>query len=315
MLVSLLATRFKQLYRELRDVGPFRLLFVMALVALAGLVIYTQTAEKYTARYTVLGLLVLITVLQIKRGDKLFLKTHFPRYKWFIVSEYVLLSTPVLACLLIHKQWEAMALLVLLCIIVQLEIKIATRNLTTRLQSLIPYDAIEWKAGVRKQFFILVPVWLLAAIFSFYVGSVPMGLVVLGLSTMGFYDKSEPLSILLSYELGPQKLLQLKMKRHVQLFSITTAPLLLLFLVFHPDKWYIPVAIWLICTIIHVYAILTRYAFYSPNEKSAAAQTFMGIGAVSVFVPFFLAVLLALAVWFYFKSINNLKVYLHDYAQ
>jgi hypothetical protein len=59
--------------------------------------------------------------------------------------------------------------------------------------------------------------------------------------------------------------------------------------------------------------ILTKYAFYEPNNKSQAAVAFGAIGALGGIIPVFLPVVWVLSVRFFFKSRENLKIYLNDF--
>ncbi|MDA3867548.1 MAG: hypothetical protein PF489_12485, partial [Salinivirgaceae bacterium] len=254
-----------------------------------------------------------VMLIHLKRRDKLFLKSHFSDHKILMLSEYIVLSVPFISCFLIHKQWVALSELSGLLIIVNLNLKAKHSNLNTKLQKLIPDDAFEWKAGLRKQFFIVVPVWMIAAVTSFFVGSVPIAIFIIGISTLSFFDRCEPFQVLLSYELSSQKLLLLKIKRQLQLFSILVVPLLILFLLFNFDRWYIPIAEYFIFCCLHVYTIMTKYAFFEPNIKSPAAQIFFSIGVVGGMIPIFLPVIWLLTIWFYVKSVDNLNFFLNDY--
>lgn len=313
MIKALLIIRLKQVYRSVIGIGLLRILFLIAMVAAFGIALYVKSADVIISKYISTGLLFLILLIQVKREDKLFLKTHFSRYKILMLAEYFVLSVPVIICFLIHRQWIALSLLVVLLIIPNVDLKAKHSNLNTKLQKLIPSDFIEWKSGVRKYFFIIVPVWIIAVFTSFFVGSVPIAIFVLGILIPGFFEKCEPYPILLSYELSAPELLILKAKRQIQLFSVIILPLIVLFILFNIDRWYIPLAEYLIFCSLHIYAIMTKYAFYEPNMKSPAAQTFVSIGAVGSIIPVFLPVIWILTVWFYVKSINNLNFYLDDY--
>lgn len=313
MINALLKIRLKQIYRSIRGIGLIRLIFLICFIGLLGAGLYKGTSDELTSQYFSIGFLLLIILIHLKRGDKLFLKNHFSNHKIIMLAEYIVLAVPLACCFLIHKQWFAISELSALLIIVNADLKAKRSNLNTKLQKLIPDDAFEWKAGLRKQFFIIVLVWIIAALTSFFVGSVPIAIFILGASTLSFFDTCEPYQILLSYELSPQKLLLLKIKRQLQLFSVMAIPLIVLFLMFNPGKWYIPTAIYIILCFLHIYTITTKYAFYQPNIKSPAAQIFLSVGSVGSIIPVLLPVVWLLILWFYKKSVNNLNFYLNDY--
>ena len=315
MIRALLLIRLKQSYRGLLGIGLIRLVILIALIGFLGLWLFIKTSDKSTAQMVSIGFLLLITIIQLRRGDKSFLKSHFPNYKLLIYAEYTIISFPILLLLVIHQQWISLISFLSLFLIVNLDLKPRYSNINTKLQRLIPSDSFEWKAGLRKHIYIVVPVWIIAILTSFFIGSVPVAIFIFGILTISFYEKCEPYQLILSYELNAKKLIFLKVKRQLQLFSISVLPLIGLFLIFHIDKWHIPIAEYIILCFLHIYVIMTKYAFFESNKKSSAAQTFGSIGFFGGIIPIFLPVVWLLTIWFYFKSINNLNYYLDDYNE
>lgn len=313
MIKALLIIRLKQVYRSIAGIGLLRMLFLAAFIAYLGFFLYSNASEKLTSLYISIGFLLLILLIHLKRRDKQFLKSNFSNFKTLLLTEYFLVSIPILTCLIIQQQWISLLPLLGLFVIVHLNFKTKYSSLNTKLQALIPSDSFEWKAGLRKQFFLLVPVYLIAIITSYYIGSVPLAILIIGISTFSFYENCESQQLLLAYELSSKKLLQLKVKRQLQLYSVATAPLIILFLVFHNDIWYIPIIEYLIFCSLHLYAIMIKYAFFSPNIKSTAAQTMGTISILGGIIPIFLPVVWALTIWFYIKSIHKLNYYLDDF--
>lgn len=84
-------------------------------------------------------------------------------------------------------------------------------------------------------------------------------------------------------------------------------------MVFHHDIWYIPIIEYFIFISLYIYVILTKYAFYEPNSKSKAAQVFGVIGVIGGIIPVLLPVVWLLSIRFFFKSKENLNIYLNDY--
>jgi len=314
MIKSLLIIRLKQIFRSLSGIGLIRLLFLSGLTGFAGIALFLKSSEGSAARWIGAGWLLLLLIIQSGRGDKHFLRSHFSGYRFIFLVEYSLLSVPVLFSFLFHGQWiPAIGLLLGLMAVVHLDLKIGRSNLNTRLQKFIPSDCIEWKAGVRKHFFILITIWIIAAATSFFIGSVPVAIFLLGLVIFSFFEQCEPYPVLLSYELSSQRFLLHKIRRQALLFSVLVAPLIGLYLIFHIELWYIPVAEFFIFVSLHVYVITTKYAFYEPNTKSPAAQTFGSIGILGGIIPVFLPAVWVVTIWFYMKSIKNLDYYLNDY--
>ncbi len=313
MIKILLTIRLKQIYRVLIEIGLIRLTFLICLIGYFGFFLYTMTLDKLNSQFVSFGMVLLITTIQLKRKDKLFLKTHFSNYKRIILTEYALISLPILCLLFIHYQWSSLIVFFSLLVIVNLDWRPRHSSLNTKLQALIPSASFEWKAGIRKQLYFIVPVWVITVLTSFFIGSVPITIFILGISTLSFYERCEPYQMILSYELNAKQFLFQKIKRQLQLFSIITIPLIVLFILFNTNRWYIPIAEYLIFCFIHIYVIMTKYAYFEPNAKSPAAQTFGVLGLIGGLIPVFLPLVWLLTLWFYIKSINNLNYYLDDY--
>ncbi len=313
MIKELLIIRLKQILRGISGIGLFRLLFLLGITGFAIWFLYLKTVTIKESLVVSFGYLILIALVHIKRVDKLFLNTHFSNYRLIMFVEYILLFLPVMIIFVIRGYWFLLVSVPGLFLVVNLEIKPQISSLNTKIQTLVFRDSFEWKAGLRKHFFIIVPVWCLAVLTSFYIGSIPVAIIIIGISIVSFYEKCESLQMLEAYELGAKQMLSLKIRRQLQLFSIITLPLICLFLLFNIDYWYIPLAEYLIFCSLHIYTIMTKYAFFEPCRKSSASQTFSSIGIIGGVFPLLLPVVWGLTIWFYFKSINNLNLYLNDY--
>ena len=178
---------------------------------------------------------------------------------------------------------------------------------------MIPDDNFEWKAGIRKNLFFFLGIWLIGMATSFFIASVPIAIFILGVIVLNFYEKPEPVQILLANELNTKKFLINKIQNHLIVFAITIVPLILLFIIFNPQYYYIPLIEFTIFSILLVYTILLKYAFYRPKNKSGATQIFSMIGIISIFIPFFIPIVLILSIKFLIQATNNLKFYLNDF--
>lgn len=314
MIEAFVKIRLKQFYRGLIGVGLIRIIFLIGIVGFIGIVLFIKTSESPDSYY-VTGLAVLIILMvQTKRQDKLFLKTNFDNYKLICLAEYLILASVIIVLLIFHFQWIPLLLLLsAIYLIIHLDLKTKKRNLNTKLQQFIPSECFEWKGGVRQTLFILIPLWMIGLFTSFFIGSVPIVLFIIGVIPFSFYEKGEPYQMILAYEMGTNQFLFHKIKMQILLFSVLTIPLIAAFLIFHYDRWYIPIAEYFIFVSLYIYLILTKYAFYEPNRKSTSSQVFGAIGAFSGIIPLFLPVVWLLSIRFFFKSKENLNIYLNDF--
>jgi hypothetical protein len=314
MVEAFIKIRLKQLFRGIIVIGIFRIIFLILLFGYLMLFVFKLTEDQTNALYVV-GVISLLTLwIQINRKDKVFLKTNFKKYKLINLAEYAALSFIPIIFFTIHLQWiPLLILLAAFCLIIQLDIKMKQRSLNTKLQRMIPSECFEWKAGVRKTIYILIPVWIIGFFTSFLIGSVPVVMFILGILFFSYYETGESYQMIIAYEKGMNRFLFQKIKIHILLYSVVSLPLITAFIVFHYEIWYIPIAEYLIFISVHIYLILTKYAFYEPNNKSQAAVAFGAIGALGGIIPVFLPVVWVLSVRFFFKSRENLKIYLNDF--
>jgi len=314
MIEAFVKIRLKQIYRGLIGIGLIRIIFLIGLIGFILAFLFTQTSKNPNSSY-VAGIAAFIVFwVHTKRQDKTFLQTNFDNYKLICFVEYLILTSVVTALMIFHFQWiPLITLLPVLYLITQFDLETRQYNLNTRLQRLIPSECFEWKGGVRQTFLILIPLWMIGLCTSFFIGSVPVVLLIFGIVPFSFYEKGEPYQMILAYEMGTDRFLIHKIKMLISLFSIITVPLIAAFLVFHYESWYIPIAEYFIFVSLYIYLILTKYAFYTPNRKSAAAGIFGAIGALCGIIPILMPVVWMLTLRFYFKSKENLKLYLDDY--
>jgi hypothetical protein len=314
MAEAYLLLRLKQFSRSMKELGLGRLLFMGGMAACLLFALYASTAANPGSYYAAGSYMTILLFIQIKRSDRQFLKIHIQNLRLLLFTEYLFLSSPLLACLLVHKQWLTTgAVIALLPLTGSLDPGIRQRSLNTFLQRLIPSSSFEWKGGIRKTFLLWIVLWVSGIVTSFYIGSIPLVIFMLGMIPMNFYEKGEPDGMILIYESGPGRFLWNKIRVHFLIFTVIMAPLVAAFLVFHPDKWYIPALEFCIILTVHTYIILTKYAFYQPNSKSNGVEVFQAMGALGIILPFLLPVVWILSIRFYIKSVKNLNLYLDDY--
>ncbi len=315
MIKAFIKIRLKQFLRATKGLGFVRLIFLFGFIGFLffGL-LFIQTSKIPNSYYTSGIYLIFLSVIQINRKDKRFLKIHFTNFKWILLTEYLLLLVPLLIFLVYHKQIISLiSVTSLTFLIVNIDYKPRQRSLNTAIQRLIPSNYFEWKRGVRKTLFIIIILWIIGISTAFFIGSVPLIIFIQGIITLSFYDKDEPLQMILALEKGTNRFLKHKIIAQLFLFTIMSFPLILSFLVFHYDLWYVPVIEYLVFVFVLSYFILARYAFYRPNQKSSASQAYAIIGGMSLFFFFLIPLIWLLSIYLYFKSRKKLNFYLNDY--
>lgn len=315
MIRNFLFIRRKQFFREVKVLGLIRCIFLLILFGFVVTAILEYTSQTPHIYYTVVIYLVVIVSVHLNRKDLKFLKIRIDKYKRILFIEYTILTLPLLVGLLYNQYYGVVGLLLIaIGFISAMEKTFPLVISNNKLLQWIPDHCFEWRAGFRKNFLWILLIWIAGLATSFSLGTVPVAIFILAVILMGFYEYGEPYPMLIAYEKNADNFLWNKIKMHIKLFSILFIPLFFSFIAFHPDKWYIPVAEYVIFISLHIYIILTKYAFYQPNMKSRASQTFGLIGLLGIFFFFLLPVVWILTIYFYFKSKENLNFYMNDYS-
>ena len=315
MVTEIIHIRIKQIIRILFQIGIFRVIFLFALLAFALFYLFNVLSEKSSGMLIILGgYALLILLIHIKRKDKIFLNIYAKRTQSIFFVEYLLFSFPLIIPLIYYGLWIYLSFFILCLFLISfLNIEIKKSSINSIFQRVIPDSIFEWKAGIRKYLIPFVVIWFVGFLTSFFVASVPIVIVILGIMILNFYELNEPLQILLADELNAKRFLIKKIKNHLLLFSILIMPLALLFVIFNHEYYYILLIEYVIFSVLISYTILLKYAFYQPNIKSGAMQIFTTIGVISLFIPVFIPLILILSIKFLFQASNNLKFYLYDF--
>ena len=314
MIRSILYIRLKQAGRAATGLGLGRCLFLAGVSGFLAFLLFLQTAAFPNSLYAAGIYLAVIFLLQLNRPDKQFLKITFIHHKVIFLAEYLLLLIPLLICLAYHQLYQLLtATFVIAFLITNVDYKARHRSMNTMIQRVIPASCFEWKSGVRTSLVLMGVVWVTGMYTSFFIASVPVVLFFLGILPLGFYERGEPVQMVLAYEMGAVSFILHKIKMQVVLFTILSMPLILAFCIFHPDIWYIPVLEFLVLITSQGYLVLVKYAFYQPNTKPGGAQVFGLLGTIGLIIPILIPLVWLLSVRFYFKSVSNLNFYLDDY--
>jgi hypothetical protein len=309
-----LKMRVKQLYRELSGVGLIRVLFLLALGVLACLFLVRAAQSVQNAIYLTLGIFTGLASLHFKRNDLKFMIINFKNYKHIILAEYLVFLIPVFALLVYnHQPLPIVILLFLTTLLTTLNWRPKKQTGFQWIVQHIPHQSFEWKAGLRQSAAFILLLQLIALLASSFIGTIPIILFIIGLIPLNFYNYGEPYQMLLASEAGPNRFLFRKITSALALYSTISLPILILFLIRHPNYWYIPVVEYVAFGTVYCYVILLKYSFYKPNQRLDSVQAFSTIGSLALIIPFFLPVIWALSIWFYFKSKAKLNYYLHDF--
>lgn len=314
MVVEILNIRLRQAYRIISQIGLFRTVFLFGFMASFLVFLFLKTKGSHYEEIMSGLFLVSVLFIHIKRKDKEFLEIHAPRPQQVFFAEYFLFSAPMLVSLLYKNLWEYLVIFLLVLTLVSfLKVNPKKSSLNSVFQEQIPDDNFEWKSGMRKYFWLFVVLWPLGLVASFFVASVPVTVFLLGAIVLSFYEKPEPLQLLIAVELNTRRFLVKKTKNHLLAFFVLVLPLVMAFILFHPRYYYIPLLEVAIFLMLLVYTILLKYAYYQPGRESAAVKTFTMIGSICLIIPVLVPLILVLSVKFLFQASHTLNFYLDDF--
>ena len=307
--------RWKQFYRTLWQIGVFRVAILLVFFLFLFAAVYVVSEERQKAAIICGIWICLIVYIHASRLDKIFLCINVGFDKWIYGFEYFILSIPLMICLLLRRQWLPVLCLIFFSLgigLLKINRKKQRRTFNTFLQQYIPSDMYEWKAGVRQNLIVLMIVWLLGLCTAFFVASVPIAMFLIGLLMTGFYQSIESWQILLSYQKNANQLLFYKIRQHSLFYTILNLPLIMLFMIFHLELWYIPVVEFIILFSIHIYSIVLKYAFYSQDRRSVRS-VLMLLGMLIGLNPLLTPALWLFTIYLFLKARINLYPYLNDY--
>ncbi len=314
MISAVFLLRLKQAIRLLTQLGVLRSAIVLVILLFGLAALFQATQEPNTSLLISLLAGAGLFSLHISRNDRQFLAISFSDDRPILLFEYFLVSLPLLAMFSYHGCWSATLILIGFCVIVPLvNFSFRKRTFTPIFLNWIPDPNFEWKAGVRKSFLPLSAVWVVGLGASFFVGSVPVAMFLVGMMVTNFYDWFESVEILVSSEKNARVFLREKILSHVGIYVLVNLPLVFAFIALHPQLFYIPVIELALLSILLLYTICLKYAFYIPEQDKRVGQLLIGLGFIGVIIPFFTPVVMLMTLRFYVKAKQNLDLYLHDF--
>ena len=309
MIFTLLTLHIKQLGRLLREIGPFRSLVLVALVAftLARASSLTPPFTYILAAFVVL----LLASLHVFRKDKTFLRILGARSYLLYAVEYHLLASPFYLLFLLNRQWlPVLGVAVAVGLIPLLTLSVRRSRSAAYPLTILPAQAFEWKSGLRRHGLTVGLLYGLALACYPYPFIALAVVVLFTLLVTTFYDESESRPMVDAFAASPQAFLLSKWRTQLTLFWTGCAPLLLIFIVAYPEYGYVLPVLFVVSSLIQVLSINLKYSLYEPG-LSLNKSIFMAIYFLSLFVPYFVPVPLVMSVYYYRRARRNLQPYLH----
>ncbi len=294
--------------RKMMEAGLNPLLgYVLGLAAFVLLSGYIFHATEFAKYLVILTCLSILLKLSAKNRNYFLLSTFGNNSKLKIrVIENFILCIPFVS-FLSYKNLFFEACILLLC-----SVSIALISFRTNYNIVIPTPfskkPFEFSTGFRKTFF-LFPIAYALTYIAISVDNLNLGIfsmLLIFLTTLSYYSKPENEYYVWVHAETPRSFLVKKIIVATAFITLLVIPILTSLLIFYPIDFEMIILFFLIGTLFLWTIILAKYSAY-PREMSLPE------GIVLAFSLYFPPLLLIVILFFYTKSISNLKLVLNDY--
>jgi hypothetical protein len=305
--------RLKQVKRELSALG---LIYSLVIAAVLFFAIKATVVSVTTFRSQLIFSLIwsaLLPTIHFSRKDIRFLEITKKSTFKFLFTDYFLLSLIPICILCYCGGFLAAGVLLIIAIAVCfIPVSQKSRKSALAESNFIPNYLIEWKSGIRKsnKYFFLV-LYILGLTLSFLPFFSLFACWIITGIICGFYQSFEPRNQLRFHHSEPKNYLNYKIKIAAISYLKIIAPLMFIYLLFHPDQWIIILTALFLFLCILVFTLVAKYAYYSPGETSGPHQIYFTIGLLSLFIPFMVPIPLVLTMTHYRKAIKRLTPYFY----
>jgi hypothetical protein len=314
--LAFLRIRLLQVLRELKAAGPLYSLVLIVCFAAFIWFFYNSQKDVVSVIYWFSGITLMLVMVHLNRGDQrfIFLSTLYPILIYIAEYGFVMLMFAVLSALATESFYPFIFLLIVPFIALIRPGYYAVSYLARRVV-FIESSNYEWLAGIRKSGLTIAALWLVGLLLT----PVPYASLLvtwfLLLISSSFYELHENREMVDSFRLSSGRFLARKILQQMIPFLMLALPIMLLSIVFFPDRWWI----WLLfvvfsCINIGVF-VTSKYAIWEPGEVHRSSSLINSLCMVSIFVPFLLPLPLFVLFRNFNKAFHRLKPLLHAYHQ
>ncbi len=314
VITTILSIRAKQFYRVLSELGIIHLLVLsIALIPLL-LMLWSRIDEQSDWALPILSGLALLSI-HLNRKDKEYLEAILTRPFIVFFVEYCFVLIPTFILMLVRQRIDIVLATLGFAALLSLVKLTIRRKASARPVFGFPshfQQDFEWISGIRKQYFTIGFIYLCGLGLSWWSPAIPLVvMLLLGIIVATFYMEAESHNLLEIYaDQAPRQFLRKKVKRAILLFWGYCSPLVVLFVVFHFQYWYLLLLLLVIVSLFPVLGIVLKYSHYLPGQSLKSNELILGIMIAFLTMPFTQPVPMIFAYRQYKKAITNLKNYL-----
>jgi len=172
----------------------------------------------------------------------------------------------------------------------------------------LPFACFEWRAGLRKNGWIIVLLILVGLIFAHRSPAVTIvAMILINFITASWYKDFETFEMFIRYK-DSKEVLQKKYGWQFLLGTLLMLPLAIFFMINFASLWYVLLVVLIFCFAINVFAISYKYAGYHPSRRRTESDLAVGIFSLCMFIPFFAPITLVYLTIYFFRARKNIRI-------
>lgn len=310
LLINLIQIRGIQLYRILKQLGWLYTAVLLGILIFAIVILFNGNGSNMQT-YTLSTVGILVTAsIHFNRKDKLIFQSISKTSALLYLVEYFFLQSLIYLFHLLKGNWFHIIVLLSATLVIVFLTKDTLIKSRKNIRFKWPINAsdFEWISGLRRNFPILMFMYLLA-FFSVTVPFLSLLFVwYLSLSIASFYKEAEPLQILLANNRKVNDFLTRKILAHQRNYWQFIIPILLVYSYFHWEHVIIVLILIIFICIGLIFTVANKYATYIP-EKYVGNDLLNALVFGAVLIPFLAPLPILLTIRSVIKAKRNLKSY------
>jgi hypothetical protein len=303
--------RAKQIFRVLKDIGIGHLIILTPILFIGVLGVLQLILTNHN--FTIAGFLLFsLAGNHWNRKDRFFLEQLSLPIAIIFCLDYGILCSPFIACFIFWAKWQNLIVLIIgICILalVKPPYHKGINKKTFFFFSLewIPLELFEWRAGLRKNIWSFIFLYLLGLGLCFYPVTAPAIVFFMAFGVTTFFQFFENKDLLLAIN-HDKKLLQKKTLGSLKLFNLLMLPHYLLFAFLNPHPKYLGAfaIVIIISQLIIIFSIAMKYKTYSFHEHKIYNSLPLAIFVACWTLPFLWPIPIFMIIHFWKKAKENL---------
>jgi hypothetical protein len=263
----------KRYWRILGELGLLRSVFLSTLL-LAGIA-YTSQPQLLTAQSILI--LIFLAGVHLRRNDQFLLRNLQLNKPGFFIAQYALFTLPFTLLYITTisiMPFIVLALGIILLSVIQLRFKKINFPSIKISFSMVPPHSWEWRAGLKKTWFLIVSILIIAIIFHDEIVVLVLSILILSLLVADFQSYHEQKQMIQALQWPVHEFLVKKLLLQSLFFTVLVVPVIAIASILFPDSLRALFMTFFSSFLVQLCAVLFKYSSYIQGEKT---NLFMGI--------------------------------------